>query len=74
LIDYNGIKNRANWCSVIIKGSPKRKLLLGMLGLETQPEYGFGAINDFILVRIKGLTIRRIYMYYVVKYTGRLVL
>ncbi len=45
LIDYNGIKNRANWCSVIIKGKPETKLFAWNVGIGNSTGIGFGAIK-----------------------------
>ncbi len=45
LIDYNGIKNRANWCPVIIKGKPETKLFAWNVGLGNSTGIGFGAIK-----------------------------
>ena len=45
LIDYKGIKNRANWCPVIIKGKPETKLFAWNVGLGNSTGIGFGAIK-----------------------------
>lgn len=45
LIDYKGISNRANWCSVIIKGKPETKLFAWNVGLGNSTGIGFGAIK-----------------------------
>lgn len=45
LIDYSGIKNRANWCPVIIKGKPETKLFAWNVGLGNSTGIGFGAIR-----------------------------
>ena len=45
LIDYSGIKNRANWCPVIIKGKPETKLFAWNVGLGNSTGIGFGAIQ-----------------------------
>jgi CRISPR-associated endoribonuclease Cas6 len=45
LITYNGIKNRANWCPVIIKGKPETKLFAWNVGLGNSTGIGFGAIK-----------------------------
>jgi CRISPR-associated endoribonuclease Cas6 len=45
LVDYDGIKNRANWCSVIIKGKPETKLFAWNVGIGNSTGIGFGAIR-----------------------------
>ena len=45
LIDYSVIKNRANWCPVIIKGKPETKLFAWNVGLGNSTGIGFGAIQ-----------------------------
>jgi len=45
LVDYKGIMNKANWCSVIIKGSPETKLFAWNVGLGNSTGIGFGAIR-----------------------------
>jgi len=45
LIDYNGIKNRVNWCPVIINGKPETKLFAWNVGLGNSTGIGFGAIK-----------------------------
>ncbi len=45
LINYKGIGNRANWCSVSIKGSAETKLFAWNVGLGNSTGIGFGAIR-----------------------------
>lgn len=45
VVNYKGIKNKANWCSVIIKGSPETKLFAWNVGLGNSTGIGFGAIK-----------------------------
>ncbi len=45
LINYKGIKNRASWCPVIIKGNPETKLFAWNVGLGNSTGIGFGAIK-----------------------------
>ena len=45
LINYKEIKNRANWCSVIIKGKPETKLFAWNVGIGNSTGIGFGAIK-----------------------------
>jgi len=45
LVTYKGIKNKANWCSVIIKGNPQTKLFAWNVGLGNSTGIGFGAIK-----------------------------
>lgn len=45
LVNYNGIKNRANWCPVIIVGKPETKLFAWNVGLGNSTGIGFGAIK-----------------------------
>lgn len=45
MINYKGIGNRANWCSVIIKGKPETKLFAWNVGLGNSTGIGFGAIK-----------------------------
>jgi CRISPR-associated endoribonuclease Cas6 len=45
LITYKGIKNRANWCPVIIEGKPETKLFAWNVGLGNSTGIGFGAIK-----------------------------
>ena len=40
LIDYNGIKNRVNWCPVIINGKPETKLFAWNVGLGNSTGIG----------------------------------
>ena len=44
-INYKGIENKANWCPVIIKGSPETKLFAWNVGLGNSTGIGFGAIK-----------------------------
>ncbi len=44
LIDYKGIKNRANWCPVIIKGKPKTKVFAWNVGIGNSTGIGFGSL------------------------------
>jgi CRISPR-associated endoribonuclease Cas6 len=45
MITYNGIQNKANWCSVFIKGKPETKLFAWNVGLGNSTGIGFGAIK-----------------------------
>lgn len=45
LISYKGIKNKTNWCPVIIKGEPETKLFAWNVGLGNSTGIGFGAIK-----------------------------
>jgi len=45
MVNYNGIHNRANWCSVIMKGKPETKLFAWNVGLGNSTGIGFGAIR-----------------------------
>lgn len=45
LVNYNGIKNRASWCPVIIEGNPETKLFAWNVGLGNSTGIGFGAIK-----------------------------
>lgn len=45
MITYNGIKNRANCCPVIIKGDPETKVFAWNVGLGNSTGIGFGAIT-----------------------------
>lgn len=44
-ISYKGIKNRANWCPVIIKGKPATKVFAWNVGVGNSTGIGFGAIK-----------------------------
>ncbi|HUX56112.1 MAG TPA: CRISPR-associated endoribonuclease Cas6 [Bacteroidales bacterium] len=44
MVNYNGIHNRASWCSVIMKGKPETKLFAWNVGLGNSTGIGFGAI------------------------------
>ncbi len=45
LVDYDGIKNRANWCPVVIKGKPETLLFAWTVGLGSSTGIGFGALR-----------------------------
>lgn len=45
LVTYKGIKNKANWCPVIIKGKPETKLFAWNVGIGNSTGIGFGAIK-----------------------------
>jgi len=45
LITYKGIKNRANWCPVIIKAKPETKAFAWEVGLGNSTGVGFGAVK-----------------------------
>ena len=45
MINYNGIKNKVNWCHVIIKGKPETKLFAWNVGLGNSTGIGFGSIK-----------------------------
>lgn len=45
LVDYDGIKNRANWCPVILKGRPETLLFAWNVGLGSSTGIGFGALK-----------------------------
>lgn len=44
LVTYNGVKNKASWCPVIIKGKPETKLFAWNVGLGNSTGIGLGAI------------------------------
>lgn len=45
LINYAGIKNKVNWCPVIIKGKPETKMFVWNVGVGNSTGIGFGAIK-----------------------------
>lgn len=45
LVDYNGIKNRASWCPIIITGKPETLLFAWNVGLGSSTGIGFGAVK-----------------------------
>jgi CRISPR-associated endoribonuclease Cas6 len=45
LVTYKGIKNKVNWCPVVIKGKPETKLFAWNVGLGNSTGIGFGAIK-----------------------------
>jgi CRISPR-associated endoribonuclease Cas6 len=45
LIAYNNIKNKVNWCPIIIKGDPKTKVFAWNVGVGNSTGIGFGAIQ-----------------------------
>lgn len=45
LIKYKNVENKANWCSVIIKGNEKTKHFIWNVGLGNSTGIGFGAIK-----------------------------
>lgn len=45
LVDYDGIKNRASWCPVIVKGMPETILFAWNVGLGNSTGIGFGAVK-----------------------------
>lgn len=45
VIHYNGIKNKANVCPIIIKGSPETKAFAWNVGIGNSTGIGFGAIK-----------------------------
>jgi CRISPR-associated endoribonuclease Cas6 len=45
LINYNGVKNKANWCHVIIKGKSESKAFAWNVGLGNSTGIGFGALK-----------------------------
>lgn len=45
MVTYNGIKNRASWCPVIITGAPEIKQFIWNVGLGNSTGIGFGAIK-----------------------------
>ena len=44
MITYKGIKNKASWCPIIIKGKAETKLFAWNVGLGNSTGIGFGAI------------------------------
>jgi CRISPR-associated endoribonuclease Cas6 len=44
MVVYNGVKNKANWCPVLIKGKQETKLFAWNVGLGNSTGIGFGAI------------------------------
>jgi len=45
MVTHKGVKNRASWCPVIIKGNPETKLFAWNVGLGNSTGIGFGAIK-----------------------------
>lgn len=45
LITYRGIKNKANWCPVIIEGTPEAKQFAWNVGVGHSTGIGFGALK-----------------------------
>lgn len=45
VLHYNGIKNKANICPVVIKGKPETKVFAWNVGLGNSTGIGFGAIK-----------------------------
>jgi CRISPR-associated endoribonuclease Cas6 len=45
LIDYKGIKNRANRCPVLVQGSPETKQFVWNVGIGNSTGIGFGALK-----------------------------
>ena len=45
LVTYKNIKNRANWCPVIIHGKPETKAFAWDVGLGNSTGVGFGAVK-----------------------------
>lgn len=45
LVNYNGIKNRASMCPVIVKGSPEQIAFVWNVGVGNSTGIGFGALN-----------------------------
>lgn len=45
LVQYKNIKNKASWCSVIIKAKPETKAFAWNVGLGNSTGIGFGAIK-----------------------------
>lgn len=45
LVDYDGIKNKANWCSVRIAAKPETLLFVWNVGLGNSTGIGFGAVR-----------------------------
>lgn len=45
VVHYNGIKNKANICPIIIKGSPETKAFAWNVGIGNSTGIGFGAIK-----------------------------
>jgi CRISPR-associated endoribonuclease Cas6 len=45
LVTYKNIKNRANWCPVIINGKPETKAFAWEVGLGNSTGVGFGAVK-----------------------------
>jgi CRISPR-associated endoribonuclease Cas6 len=45
LITYKEIKNKANWCPVIIEGKPETKAFAWEVGLGNSTGVGFGAVK-----------------------------
>lgn len=44
LMEYNGVKNKASWCPVIIKGKPDTKIFAWNVGVGNSTGIGMGAI------------------------------
>ncbi|NJK94451.1 MAG: CRISPR-associated endoribonuclease Cas6 [Chloroflexia bacterium] len=45
MVTYKGVKNKTNWCSVIVKAMPETKLFAWNVGLGNSTGIGFGAIK-----------------------------
>lgn len=45
LVNYNGIKNRASLCPILISGSTEQKLFVWNVGVGNSTGIGFGALN-----------------------------
>lgn len=45
LIDYKGIKNKVNWCPIIMNGKPETKAFIWNVGVGNSTGIGFGAIR-----------------------------
>lgn len=45
LVDYDGIKNRASWCPVVISGKPETLLFAWNVGIGNSTGVGFGAVR-----------------------------
>jgi len=45
LVNYKGIENKANWCPILIQGSPEIKVFAWNVGIGNSTGIGFGSIE-----------------------------
>jgi CRISPR-associated endoribonuclease Cas6 len=44
MVNYRNIRNKTNWCPLIIKGKPETKLFAWNVGIGNSTGIGFGSI------------------------------